>query len=530
MSRERHRWPTIGINMRVCSAPSRVRSAMLAAALLAAGSIACTADRPEAPPPPNIIFLMADDMGYGDPGSFNGESRIETPMMDALAAGGMRFTDAHSGSAVCTPTRYGVVTGRYAWRSPLKRGVLSGYSRALIEPDRMTVASMLQEQGYHTAVIGKWHLGLDWATLSDPPSWEEGDTSAAFQAASDFSRPEGLEIDFTKPVTSGPADLGFDYSYIIPASLDMAPYVYLENNACEKPATVHEPGRSDGPVFWRPGEAAEGFDFFDVLPNLTRHAVAYIEERAEDSQRPFFLYFPLPAPHWPWVPTDEWVGRSGAGKYGDFVMQVDAQVGTLAEALRRTGQLENTLFIVTSDNGAEWDPEHIEEFGHRANHPDLRGKKRDAWEGGHRIPFIASWPARVEPGSATDQTICLTDLMATAAEITGFELPDGAGQDSVSFLTALLGRDGGPLREATVHHSVDGTFAIRQGKWKYIDGQGPGSNQWDGPQEGDPPAQLYDLEADLNEDHNLFTAHPEVAAGLKELLDRYRNEGHSRPM
>ena len=473
---------------------------------------------------------MADDMGYGDPGSFNADSRIPTPRMDALAAGGMRFTDAHSGSAVCTPTRYGVLTGRYAWRSPLKRGVLSGYSRALIEPGRTTVASMLKQHGYHTAVIGKWHLGLDWATVSEPETWDEGDKTVAFQGASDFARPEGLEIDFTRPVTNGPATLGFDYSYIIPASLDMAPYVYLENNVCEKPATEHEPGRFDGPVFWRPGEAAEGFDFFDVLPNLTRHAVEYVEEQAENPDQPFFLYFPLPAPHWPWVPTEEFVGRSEAGKYGDFVVQVDASIGMVMDALERTGQAGNTLFIVTSDNGAEWDPSHIEEFGHYANHAIQRGKKRDAWEGGHRMPFIAHWPAEVAPDSVSDQTICLTDLLATAAELVGFALPEDAGQDSVSIVPALLGDDDAPLREATVHHSVDGTFAIRMGKWKYIDGQGPGSNQWDGPQEGDPPAQLYDLGADRHEDTNLYEEAPEIVAQLKTLLELYKSQGHSRPL
>ena len=506
----------------------RSRLALPLAAAIAL--LSCGVDDPQPDRHPNIIFLMADDMGYGDPGSFNADSKIPTPSMDALAATGMRFTDAHSGSAVCTPTRYGVLTGRYAWRSPLKRGVLSGYSRALVEPGRMTIASMLKGSGYHTAVIGKWHLGLDWATISEPDSWDEGDKAAAFQGASDFAKPEGLEIDFTKPVTNGPATLGFDYSYIIPASLDMAPYVYLENNACEKPATVHEPGRFDGPVFWRAGEAAEGFDFFDVLPNLARHAVEYIEEQSETPDRPFFLYFPLPAPHWPWVPTEEFVGRSGAGKYGDFVVQVDAQIGMVMDALERTGQAENTLFIVTSDNGAEWDPSHIEEFGHHANHAIQRGKKRDAWEGGHRMPFIARWPARVAPASTSDEIVCLTDLMATAAAIAGFELPEDAGQDSVSILPALLGEDSAPLREATVHHSVDGTFAIRMGKWKYIDGQGPGSNQWDGPQAGDPPAQLYDIELDRHEDRNRFAEQPEIVQQLKTLLELYKTQGHSRPL
>ena len=509
---------------------SRARLALPLAVAAAIALSSCGAETPQPHPRPNIVFLMADDMGYGDPGSFNADSKIPTPSMDALAANGMRFTDAHSGSAVCTPTRYGVLTGRYAWRTALKRGVLSGYSRALIEPGRMTVASMLRAHGYHTAVIGKWHLGLDWATISEPDSWDEGDKSAAFQGPADFSKPGGLEIDFSKPVSNGPATLGFDYSYIIPASLDMAPYVYLENNACERPATAHEPGRFDGPVFWRPGEAAEGFDFFDVLPNLTRHAVAYIEEQSKTPEQPFFLYFPLPAPHWPWVPTEEFVGRSEAGKYGDFVVQVDASIGMVMDALEQTGQADNTLFIVTSDNGAEWDPSHIEEFGHYANHAIQRGKKRDAWEGGHRMPFIARWPARVAAGSTSDQTICLTDLMGTAAEIVGFGLPADAGQDSVSFLSALLGEDEAPLREATVHHSVDGTFAIRKGKWKYIDGQGPGSNQWDGPNEGDPPAQLYDLATDRHEDTNLYEEHPELVQQLKALLELYKSQGHSRPL
>ncbi len=512
--------------------PFSVSNRFLPTILITAGLalLACSSDTNQAERPPNIIFLMADDMGYGDPRSFNAESKIPTPYMDELAAAGMRFTDAHSGSAVCTPTRYGVVTGRYAWRSRLKKGVLSGYSQALIEAGRMTVASMLKEHGYRTAVVGKWHLGLDWTTITEPQSWEEGDKSVAYQGASDFSKPEGLEIDFTAPVTNGPATLGFDYSYIIPASLDMAPYVYLENNVCEKPATEHEPGRFDGPVFWRPGEAAEGFDFFDVLPNLTRHSIAYIKSQAETPDQPFFLYFPLPAPHWPWVPTEEFIGRSGAGKYGDFVTQVDAQIGMVIAALKETGQFENTLFIVTSDNGAEWNPSHIEEFGHYANHASQRGKKRDAWEGGHRMPFIASWPAMVSAGSTSDQTICLTDLMATAAEVAGFTLPADAGQDSVSILPALLGTDAGPLREATVHHSVDGTFAIRQGKWKYIDGQGPGSQQWDGPKVGDPSAQLYDIEADRHEDHNLFVDQPQVVENLKALLERYKEQGHSRPL
>ncbi len=500
---------------------------------VATAGAACSEPTVEAERAPNIVFLMADDMGYGDLGCYNPDSKIPTPNMDRLAAEGMRFTDAHSGSAVCTPTRYGVLTGRYCWRSRLKKGVLSGYLKALIERGRMTVASLLQESGYKTGCVGKWHLGLDWVTKSEPEGFgdEMRDTSAAFQGVSEFSKPEGLELDFTQPVTLGPRDYGFDYSYIIPASLDMAPYVYVENNRSVTDADQHEPGNNDGPVFWRPGEAMEGFDFYDVLPGLTRKAISFVEDHAADGPgQPFFLYFPLPAPHWPWVATEEFVGKSGAGKYGDFVVEVDAMVGRLMDALERLGMTENTLFILTSDNGAEWDPSHIAEHGHYANHPDLRGKKRDAWEGGHREPFVARWPAKIAAGSVSDQTVCLTDLMATAAEIVGEELPADAGEDSYSLLPILLDQADGPVREATVHHSVDGTFAIRQGKWKMIDGQGPGSNQWEGAQEGDPPGQLYDLTLDIGEQRNLYAEETEVVGRLKALLEKYKEKGFSRPM
>ena len=503
------------------------------AATLAWSSCGSEPPEPEAPSNPNIIFLMADDMGYGDLGCYNSNSKIPTPNMDRLAAQGMRFTDAHSGSAVCSPTRYGVVTGRYAWRSPLKKGVLSGYSPALIQRDRMTVASMLQSQGYHTGVVGKWHLGLNWVTESAPEGWGEefADTSNAFQGASEFDKPEGLELNFSLPVELGPKDHGFDYSYIIPASLDMAPYVYVENNKSEADVDQHEPGRNDGPVFWRPGEAQKDFDFYGVLPRLTDKATGFISDHAaSNADQPFFLYFPLPAPHWPWVPIPEHEGSSEAGLYGDFVHQVDATVGAVMDELERHGLAENTLLIISSDNGAEWDPSHIQEFNHHANHPELIGKKRDAWEGGHREPFIARWPARVAAGSSSDQTVCLTDLMATAADITAYDLPDNAAEDSYSILPALLSQDSGPIREATVHHSVDGTFAIRQGDWKFIDGQGPGSNQWDGSKPGDPPGQLYNLAKDLSEQNNVYQDHPEIIERLSALLRQYKDQGYSRPM
>ena len=478
----------------------------------------------------NIIFLMADDLGYGDLGSYNPDSRIPTPNIDRLAAEGMLFTDAHSGSAVCTPTRYGVVTGRYCWRTPLKKGVLSGYSRSLIEPGRLTVASMLRQKGYRTAVVGKWHLGLDWAAkrgAADPVG--EDKIAERARRGNPFARPEGFEIDFTQAVSRGPSDYGFDYSYIFPASLDMAPYVYVEDNRPVADADDYTAGMADGGTFWREGEMMRGFDFPGVTPHLFDKAIGFIDEQAENSQ-PFFLYFPLPSPHWPWLPTEEVQGASEAGKYGDFVVLIDRLVGKLTAALDRHGVSGDTLLIFTSDNGAEWDPSHIERFGHYANGVRLRGKKRDAWEGGHRVPFIARQPGTISAGATSDQIICLTDLMATAAEIAGADLPDNAAEDSYSLLPVLLDRAEGPVREAVVHHSSDGMFAIRQGNWKLIAGRGPGSRnygEWKA-EAGDPPGQLYDIAADIGEKNNVYADHPEVVERLETLLAGYRR-GRSRP-
>ena len=499
----------------------------LGSAALAWTGCGAETDEPPATARPNILFLMADDMGYGDPGCYNSESKIPTPNIDGLAAQGMRFTDAHSPSAVCTPTRYGVLTGRYAWRSRLKSGVLSGYSPSLIEPSRMTVASLLKQSGYRTAGIGKWHLGLNWAATQKP-------ADNPLLESSNFAKPEGLEVDFSQPVADGPSALGFDYFYGIPASLDMAPYVYLENDRSTELADARTEGIRDGGVFWREGERSPGFEFIEVLPHLTDKAVGFIDEHAAGSpEQPFFLYLALPAPHTPWMPTPEVEGKSGAGKYGDFTVLVDRMIGRVVDALDRNNLADNTLLIVTSDNGSDWRPEHIEQFGHFSNHEMLRGRKRDAWEGGHRVPFVARWPAKVKAGTTSDETVCLTDLTATAAAIAGPALPRDAAEDSYSILPALLGQPvDGPVREATVLHSADGMFAIRQGPWKLIDGQGPGSanyGDWQ-PAPEDPPGQLYNLADDVSEQQNVYNQQPEVVARLKELLEKYKHQGYSRPL
>ncbi|MCP4614046.1 MAG: sulfatase-like hydrolase/transferase [Planctomycetes bacterium] len=461
---------------------------------------------------PNIVFIMADDMGYGDLGCYNKNSKIPTPNMDRLAAEGMRFTDAHSPSAVCTPTRYGVLTGRYCWRSRLKRGVLGGYSPALIDTNRMTVASMLIQYGYATACIGKWHLGLGNAK----------------------------KTDYDKPLVPGPNALGFDYFYGIPASLDMTPYCYLENDRpVEKPTLTTEAGKANEDGWWRPGAIAPGFKHVEVLPKLTEKAVKYIDDHTNMSpDKPFFMYFPLPAPHCPIAPADFVKGKSKAGGYGDFVVEVDWTIGQVVKALKRNGLTGNTLIIVTSDNGSpgrtkiKRDPYSIiEVYGHYPN-GELRGVKADAWDGGHREPFIARWPGKIPAGTTNDEIICLTDLMATCAAIVGAKLPDNAGEDSFNILPALSGQKlNKPIRDAIIHHSLSGMFAIRQGKWKLILGLGSGGftkPQKIKPKPGQPPGQLYNLEDDLAESNNLWSKHPEIVSRLTDLLNKYKSQGYSR--
>jgi arylsulfatase A len=470
----------------------KLSSALVLVALTIVPTCAAAADKP------NIVYVLCDDLGYGDVQCLNPtRGKIATPNIDRLAAEGMIFTDAHTGSSVCTPTRYGILTGRYAWRTKLQSGVLGGESPPLIANERATVASLLKQHGYATACIGKWHVGLGFG-----------------------------EKMFEQPLTDGPTHHGFDSYYGISASLDMPPFVYLENDRfTEIPTTTKQ---------WiRKGPAAASFEAVDVLPTLTRKAVEYIETQAA-ARRPFFLYLPLASPHTPIVPTKEWQGKSGLGDYGDFVMQTDWSLGEVVKALERSGVRNDTLVVFTSDNGCS--PAagigKLEEAGHYPN-GDLRGTKADIWDGGHRVPFIVSWPARVKSGSRNDQVVCLTDLMATCAAIVSAKLPDDAGEDSFSFLPALMGTDAVPLREATVHHSIAGHFAIRQGKWKLELCRASGG--WSSPKEGSPEAaklpevQLYDMAADLGETKNVAAEHPDIVRRLTQLLEKYVADGRSTP-
>jgi len=459
---------------------------------------------------PNIVLIMADDLGYGDLGCYNRQSKIPTPNLNRLATQSIRFTDAHTPSAVCTPTRYGLLTGRYCWRSRLKRGVLWGYSRSLIDQKRMTIASLLKRRGYGTGCVGKWHLGLG----------------------------NQEKTDYSRPLHPGPVDLGFDYFFGIPASLDMQPYLYVENDRPVTPPSGTIAGsrqrRQGGGGFWRGGPISPGFRHIDVLPTITGKAVGFIETQAKKHPgRPFFLYFPLTAPHTPWMPTKEFQGRSEAGSYGDFVAQVDAMIGRVIKTLDRLKLRKNTLLIVTSDNGAHWTPADIRKYGHRADGP-LRGQKADIWDGGHRVPFLVRWPGKIKPGTVSHETICLTDVLATCAAVVGQRLPDNAGEDSYNILPVLLGeKRNGPIRPATVHHSLSGKFAIRVGNWKLITSRGSGGFSAPRnikPKPGEPKGQLYNLSNDLAETQNLYQKHPEIVGRLSALLQRYQSEGHSRPL
>jgi len=465
--------------------------------------------------PPNIVYILADDLGYGDVKAFNENGKIKTPNLDQLASEGMKFTDAHTTSAVCTPTRYGILTGRYNWRTRLKERVLWGNSdwgdfRALISKDRTTIGSMLQTKGYHTAFIGKWHLGWNWQLD------EEGN------------------IMFDKPIKHGPNTVGFDYAYGHIASLDMPPYVYVENGMST--AIPEDSTENTGYMtIWRKGLTAPDFVHEEVTPHFFDKANQYVSEQA-GKPSPFFLYLPLPSPHTPILPVGEWKGKSGLNSYADFVMMVDHYIGSLLETIEKTGIEDNTLVVFTSDNGCS-PRARFDELLAKGHDPSYiyRGHKADIYEGGHRVPFIVKWPGKVKAGSVCDETICTTDFMATVAEITGYDLADNEAEDSYSMMPLLKQKElDKPFREGTVHHSVVGEFAIRKGDWKLI--MCPGSGGWSFPRHDNQAAkdtlsdiQLYNLEEDPGETNNLQAEHPEKVRELKSLLSEYILEGRSTP-
>jgi arylsulfatase A len=453
---------------------------------------------------PNVVVLLADDMGYGDPGCYNPQSKIPTPNIDRLAREGLRFTDAHAAGAVCHPSRYGLMTGSYPFRTDVSRWP----TQPLIAEGQMTVASLLKASGYHTVMIGKWHLGF-------------------------------AEQGYDRPLPGGPVDRGFERFFGFRASTDIPPYFFIEGNRAVAPpsATIEagaaHPSLGFSPIqgaFWRAGGISPGLELKDVLPRFTAEAVAEIQAHAKmRTSKPLFLYFAATAPHTPWLPAPEFQGRSAAGPYGDFAAMVDTMFGRVLQALDAAGMSDNTIVIFSSDNGPVWYPADIKRTGHDAK-GGLRGMKNSNWEAGHREPFIVRWPGQIKAGTVTSQLVCFTDVLATMADLVKKPLPAEAGPDSISFLPVLRGqrKDSEPVRDTLLIGR-----SVRSGPWKWIDGREPLLFQV--PQAGtypakeEPPGQLYNLADDPHETRNLAAEKPAVVAEMKALFARIQQGSRTRP-
>lgn len=479
---------------------------------------------------PNIIVIYADDMGVGDVSGLNPEGKIPTPHIDRMIDNGLALLNGHTTSSVCTPSRYGLLTGRYNWRSRRKAGVAGGFTKSEIAKDRSTLATMLKKAGYHTGMIGKWHLGLDWVILPEA----ETDT----EKSGSKKKKKAPNVDYTKPFRGGPVDHGFDSWFGIAASLDMPPYVWLvDDRASEVPTVIK--------AFHRPGPAAESFEAIDVLPRLGDESVAYIKRKAADAKKgkPFFLYVPLTSPHTPILPSPEWQGKSQIGTdYADFTMQTDGVVGQILDALRETGLEENTIVVFSADNGcspAAGYREHLEK-GHNPS-AIYRGHKADLYEGGHRVPLVIQWPEGAPAGRKSDQLVSLADLMATFADLTGQQLADHEGEDSISFLELLEGRSDKSARQRAIYHTIKGKLAITEGDWKLIVAKGSGGWTPPGaryqlskkskkhPKSKELKMGLYHLAEDIGEYNNLLKQLPEVAERLMNRLKDDIARGRSTP-
>ncbi|MBA4067375.1 MAG: arylsulfatase [Isosphaera sp.] len=484
---------------------------------------------PAAPaPPPNVVVILADDLGYGDVSCYNpGRGKIPTPNIDRLAADGMRFTDGHSSCAVCSPTRYSLLTGRYHWRTRLQRGIVGVWEPPLIAPDRLTLAGLAKQHGYHTACVGKWHLGWDWPITAEQMKHFRGLGGKAGGGGKVETEPTAEQVAawkavFSKPIPGGPTTRGFD-EYFGTCVPNWPPYCFIENDRTVGiPSTLLPAAQLVRNQASLQGPALPEWKLDAILPALADRACDIIAKQAK-AKKPFLLYLPLTAPHTPIAVAKEWQGKSALGHpYADFVMQTDATVGRVLDALKAAGVADNTLVVFTSDNGCApvVPPKELEAKGHFPSGP-LRGYKVDAWEGGHRVPFVVRWPGRVKPGTTCGQTVCSVDLMATLAEVIGAKLPATAGEDSVSLVPLLRGDDK-PVHEAVVHQSGSGVFAVRSGKWKLI--LGPGAGQPNGAK-----PHLYDLAADLGETKDVAADHPDEVKRVTGLMERFVADGRSTP-
>jgi arylsulfatase A-like enzyme len=485
---------------------------------------------------PNIVYFFVDDMGYGDVSCLNPKGKIRTPYFDTLAKEGMIFSDAHSSSAVCSPSRYGVLTGRYNWRSTLQKGIVGVYGDPLIAEDRLTVPGYLKSHGYHTGCIGKWHLGMGWdleITEDFRPHPNTYDAPDLPQEAGATEEQKKLWREtFSKPTTGGPTTRGFDYYFGVDVP-NWPPYCFIENDRTVGIPSEFLPSRLIGNNQASiTGPAMPYWHFEQLLPMWAKKADEYITRRTELNE-PFFLYLPMTSPHTPLSVNVPWIGKSGLNNlYADLVIETDHIFGRVLDSLRRNGISDNTLVMFASDNGcAHYIGVHdMEAQGHYPS-GEFRGYKSDAWDGGHRIPFIARWPGVIEPGKVTDEIVCLTDLMATCFAIFDDQPPENAAEDSVSLLPLFRGENTA-VREHVVHHSISGKFAIRDKRWKLV--LCPGSGGWtkndaEAAAEGLPLVQLYDMENDPGERTNLYSENRGKVREMIDLLEKLVAEGRSTP-
>jgi arylsulfatase A-like enzyme len=497
--------------------------------------VCCNAagQKPESPKinHPNIIFILADDIGYGDLGCYNPESKIPTPNMDKLASQGIRFLDAHSPAALCTPSRYGLLTGRYCWRTRLKKGVILGYDETpLIEKDRTTIADILKDKGYGTACIGKWHLGMNWQTKNgyeiqnDSDKWVDNSILQENEA----------NIDFSKPVSGGPVELGFDYFFgSLGCTTSDPPYCFIENNRIPVIPTQQNPSKYNGLPGFVPGAWSKDFILEEVDVEFTNKAISYMEDRIEKKPgNPFFVYLALSSPHNPFLPPGFTSGKSKEGPRGDLVMVVDWSVGKITEFLKEKGIEDNTLLIVTSDNGA------VKGANGHLSCGNFKGYKSNIWEGGHRVPFIARWPGKIDPGTTCEEVISLTDMFATFSSLVSHTVTDNEGEDSYNVLPAILGEKLKDNKNAArIFHSGGGVFAIRKGDWIQIQGTS-GSGASSGTGAGSPginpdslrtAGQLYNLAQDPYQKINLWKSKISIRDSLASLLEKVKsNPGSNR--
>ncbi|MFP4621841.1 MAG: sulfatase family protein [Bacteroidales bacterium] len=493
---------------------------------------------------PNIVIIFADDMGYGDVSGLNPEAKTYTPAIDGLIEEGLTFTEAHASASVSTPSRYGLLTGRYAFRNKINGGNVNGFEPSVFEQERRTMADLLNDAGYTTACVGKWHLGFDWET---EPEGEEPRQS---------NETNYSNVSYSKSIEFGPNFFGFDYSFIHPASLDIPPYLFLENQkaiedevilssdvyplrledteyAWDKKHTQEDDIYWDKGVWWRDGEMAKSFRIEECQGDIVDEGIQFIERQKNNNKdNPFFLYLALTGPHTPWVPEDRFKGKSAMDTYGDFILNIDHIVERVDEKLESLGFSENTMLIFASDNGGYWPEQEIALQKHDSNY-GRRGQKGDVWDGGHHEPLIIKWPSKIKSPVTYNHLISFTDFYATFAELTGQELEKNAGEDSFSFLHVLNGDTAKPVRNSMIHHSSAKMFAIRMNGWKYIDGLGSGgftSPTRSKPEPGEPEGQLYNMDKDPKESNNLFTEHPEMVKKLQEKLEKQKEQGYTREM